>query len=596
VQPIRISATVPDLCCNETDFIRRAAASLPRLMWFLGAGASRTAGMPTAGDIIWDLKRRYYCLHENQDLQAHNVNNQAVRAKIQGYMASKGFPPAGSPEEYAFYFTLTFGDDLAGQQRYIADLLSPDKIALNIGHRALGAMLESGHARVIFGTNFDEVVERAYAFVSGKVLTGFHLEGSYAALDALNAERYPLYAKVHGDFRYQSLKNLPADLIGNDAEIQKCFLAASTRFGMIVSGYSGRDVNVMSMFRGALDQSNAFPHGLYWTVPRLANVGRPVQELVALARSKNVAAYIVEAGTFDSMLMRLWRQQPHKPDYLDAKIYTAKAQPVAIPLPASGGGYPVLRTNGLPIVDLPKRCGRVVTEKPVTFAILNEQRKAKQPDVVATFAGQALFWGGMEEASRLFEEQGVKQIEDHDFEQPLRSVVSSSVIKSFFEEGLVRALCFGKPVVIRRKDRTWYAVVDHRENKNPLLTPMRDALGSPNVPLNGFVPKQSEMYWAECVSLKLEGRNGSPFLMIRPDIWITPLSRREQAATFLREKKLRRWNTTGYRLLDAWIGLLVGPVGSSQEAHVACFQNTKFPVSFKVNTRSAYSCRGVTYG
>ncbi len=66
-----------------------------------GAGASRTAGMPTATDIIWDLKRRYYCLHENQDLQAHNVNNQIIRAKIQDYMASRGFPPLGSPDEYS---------------------------------------------------------------------------------------------------------------------------------------------------------------------------------------------------------------------------------------------------------------------------------------------------------------------------------------------------------------------------------------------------------------------------------------------------------------------------------------------------------------
>jgi hypothetical protein len=29
--------------------------------WFPGAGASRTAGLPTATDIIQDLKRRSYC-------------------------------------------------------------------------------------------------------------------------------------------------------------------------------------------------------------------------------------------------------------------------------------------------------------------------------------------------------------------------------------------------------------------------------------------------------------------------------------------------------------------------------------------------------
>jgi len=72
---------MPDLSCTEPEFIGRVAPLTRSLMWFLGAGASRAAGMPTASDIIWDLKRRYYCLQENQDLQAHNVNNQAVRAK-----------------------------------------------------------------------------------------------------------------------------------------------------------------------------------------------------------------------------------------------------------------------------------------------------------------------------------------------------------------------------------------------------------------------------------------------------------------------------------------------------------------------------------
>jgi hypothetical protein len=581
-----------DLCCTETEFVRRAAAALPRLMWFLGAGASRTAGMPTATDIIWDLKRRYYCLHENQDLEAHNVNNQAVRAKIQDYMAGKGFPPPGSPEEYAFYFSLTFGSDLAEQQRYITDVLNPDKIALNIGHRTLAALLEAGLARVIFGSNFDEVIERAYAFVAAKPLTAFHLEGSYAALDALNAERYPLYAKVHGDFRYQSIKNLPPDLIRNDTEIQKCFLAASTRFGMIVTGYSGRDENVMSMFRAAFDQSNAFPQGLFWAVPRLSDVSQSVQDLIVLARRKNVSAYLVEAGTFDTMLMRLWRQLAQKPTHLESKIYTARAQPVAIPLPPAGRSYPVLRLNGLPIVELPTRCGKVATEKPVTFTLLNEQRKAKQPDLVTTFTGQPLFWGGMDEAAKLFEEQRVTQIEDHDFEEPLRSVTSSTVLRSFFEEGLVRALCHGKPVVIRRKDRVWYAAIDHRESKNALLAPMRLALGNRNLPLNGPVPKLSDTFWAECVSLRLEERNGAAFLMMRPDIWVTPLAKREEATAFLRDKKLKRWNAMAYRLLDAWIALLVGSVGNAQDAQVSCFQNTKYPVAFKLNTRSAYSGRG----
>jgi len=88
-------------------------------MWFLGAGTSRSAGLPTATDIVWDLKHRYYCVHENQDLQAHDINNSAIKGKIQSYMESKGFPPLWSTEEYSFYFDLVFGRDSVVSQRLV---------------------------------------------------------------------------------------------------------------------------------------------------------------------------------------------------------------------------------------------------------------------------------------------------------------------------------------------------------------------------------------------------------------------------------------------------------------------------------------------
>src|SRR5436190_11814785 len=79
---------------SESAFLAHFVQNAPQVMWFLGAGTSRTAGMPTASDIIWDLKRQYYCLQENQDLQSHDISNQAIKRKIQEYLDSKGFPPS----------------------------------------------------------------------------------------------------------------------------------------------------------------------------------------------------------------------------------------------------------------------------------------------------------------------------------------------------------------------------------------------------------------------------------------------------------------------------------------------------------------------
>jgi hypothetical protein len=96
------------------DLLLQAFAAHPeRFMWFLGAGASRTANMPTAIDLIWELKLRQFCREENQDVQQHDIANRQVRDRIQAYFESKGAPKAFDEAEYSFFFEQAFGSDYA---------------------------------------------------------------------------------------------------------------------------------------------------------------------------------------------------------------------------------------------------------------------------------------------------------------------------------------------------------------------------------------------------------------------------------------------------------------------------------------------------
>ena len=45
---------------DQGEFTGVFSARPQNFAWLLGAGASATAGLPTATDVIWDLKRRYY--------------------------------------------------------------------------------------------------------------------------------------------------------------------------------------------------------------------------------------------------------------------------------------------------------------------------------------------------------------------------------------------------------------------------------------------------------------------------------------------------------------------------------------------------------
>lgn len=563
-------------------------------MWFLGAGTSRTAGLPTAMDIIWDLKHRYYCLHENQDMQSHDINNSAIKQKIQAYMDSKGFPAPLSPEEYSFYFDLMFRNDDEAQQRYIHEAFANEKVSLNIGHRVLAALMEMGQARIVFTTNFDGVIETAFAAVTGKNLSTFHLEGSYAALDSLNTERFPLYAKVHGDFRYQSIKNLTEDLRSNDSEIQKCFLAAATRYGLVVSGYSGRDDNVMSMFRDALGQNNAFPQGLFWTVPRISGATENVRQLIAYAKEKSVRAHLVEIGTFDEMLSKIWRQLKEKPQTLNGKVRTAHVVNVSIPLPSLGNQFPILRTNALPVLTAPASCGVVDLDGSITYGDLKEKIIEKSPNAILTYTDKILFWGNKEEIIKVLPTEKINAIKHFNFDDAAKSASESPFVKSFFEEALATALCHGKPLFLRRKNRTYHAVVQHDAANNPLFSALRNVLNYKGKPgyITGNVPGLKDVLWAESVSIRLEERGSRLWVMLRPDIWIKPLAKRQEARDFLRKRLLYRYNNTSYSLLDAWIEILLGIIGSGSTVKLSCYPDAEYSADFEIGTRTAYSHGG----
>jgi len=577
---------------DEMEFLRHFVQKTCHIMWFLGAGTSRSSGLPAAVDLIWDLKRQYYCAKENQDIQAHNISNYAIKAKIQSYFDGKGCPEVWSTEEYSYYFELVFGDDYAAQQSYIQDQMSTDKVTLTIGPRVLASLLEIGRARLVFTTNFDDILEDAYAAVAGKNLTSFNLEGSYAALEALNAERFPLYAKIHGDFRYQNIKNLSKDLINNDAEIQRCFIAAAGRYGLIVAGYSGRDSNVMAMIEQALSQPNPFPHGIWWTVPHTSSVAPSVVSLIEAAREKGIAAHIVKAGTFDLMLYKIWRQLPNKPQVLDDKVRTARAHPVSIPLLGPGKSYPVLRTNALEIVDAPRQCGMLPANGLSAADVLSAARE-KQPNAVISYKDGIVFWGESAQVAKSLEGLIANDVSVREFAEPVAEIAESTYLKSLYEHGIAKALCHDKPVLLRKKGKTYYAVADYRRADDEHFASLKKAVGFRGNPgtICGTVRELTDTHWSECVRLRLEERAGVLWLLLEPDVWIKPLKNREDAQNFLRSRKLKRYNNQSYDILNAWIKILIGPIGQGAPVTVTYGADTDYPASFTVSTRTAFSRR-----
>lgn len=575
---------------NETDFLRHYLQNATQMMWFLGAGSSRSAGMPTATDLIWDLKIKYYCEQERQDIKNHDAHNDQVKARVQSFLDSKNFPEIWSPNEYSFYFELLFGTDYSAQRKYLAEQLSSNKISLNIGHKVLAALLALGKCKAIYTTNFDEVIEQAYAHITNKSLPTYHLEGSYAALEALNNEQFPFYAKIHGDFKYQKLKNLADDLINNDKEIQKCFVASCSRYGLVVSGYSGRDNNVMNMFRESFIQPNAYPLGLFWTVIDEKNIPNPVKALIDEAKEAGIKAHIVVTGTFDTTMAWIWKQLPQIPQNILEKVNVSKSKTAQIPLSEPGKHYPIVRLNALPITELPSTCAKITTTKNITYQELNQLLLDNKPDVLLSKTDDIIGWGSREEIIKGVGDTLINNIETHSFEKLKDKIISNTFYRSFFESAIIRSICRSKPLKIKRKRKRFYVFVDYYKKNDVVFDKLKYAVGSSKYP-KGLICGNvlGDTYWAEAVELKLEIRGSNLWLVLRPTIWIDPAEERRNQIDFIKKRIRYRYNEPSSNILDAWIELLIPSSEKGKDISIECYTGSEFPLQFKINNRTSYS-------
>src|SRR5437879_10314847 len=109
-----VTPPVPPLMDNDTnppeigadDFARRFSLRAENLMWLLGAGASASAGIPTAWDMIWEFKQQLFISQRRVSPQTvADLSSPVVRAQLQAHIHSLGnLPFPAAPDEYAAFF------------------------------------------------------------------------------------------------------------------------------------------------------------------------------------------------------------------------------------------------------------------------------------------------------------------------------------------------------------------------------------------------------------------------------------------------------------------------------------------------------------
>lgn len=149
-------------CAIAADDFACRFSMRPGLMWLLGAGASAAAGIPTAGDMIWEFKQQLYVSQRRVSLKSvGDLASPAVQNALQSFIDSLDcFPAAGTSDEYAALFEAVYPSE-ANRRTFIAAKIAGGKPSY--GHIALATRMKAHHTRLAWTTNFDPLIADACA-------------------------------------------------------------------------------------------------------------------------------------------------------------------------------------------------------------------------------------------------------------------------------------------------------------------------------------------------------------------------------------------------------------------------------------------------
>ena len=267
---------------------------------FVGAGASISSGIPSAQMCIWEWKHRIFLTnHPGIEDGFSELSLPGVRRRIQRWLDDQGgFPPDAALDEYGFYIQKCY-PIWEDRRTYFRDRIRDSRP--HVGYQLLCYLAETGLLRTVWSTNFDGLVARAAA--------SFDLTPLEIGIDSQHRiVRTPEQGEIqcislHGDYRYDALKNTAAELQVQEDSLHKALIEQARSIPLIVIGYSGRDRSVLETLRSAYCAPGSGI--LYWCGFGEDAAPSNVEALIYDAREHGRHAYYIPTLGFDDLMIRL---------------------------------------------------------------------------------------------------------------------------------------------------------------------------------------------------------------------------------------------------------------------------------------------------
>lgn len=530
------------------DFARRFSLRAEHLMWFLGAGASASAGIPTASDMIWEFKQELFVSQRRDPANSvADLSQPNIRARLQAHIDSlENLPNAGTPEEYAGLFEAVYPAE-SDRQEFIRTKLSGAKPSY--GHLALAILMRRQRCRLVWTTNFDTLVGDACAriFDTTAALTVATLDTPDMAKQAITGERWPLEVKLHGDFHSRRLKNTGDELRCQDNQLRRMLVDSCQRSGLVVIGYSGRDDSIMNTLQEAARHDGAFPSGLFWLHRKEEEPWPQVRNLLKEARNSGAETAFISVENFDETLRDLISLiDGIEATDLDSFVEDRRRWSPA-PYRQRRTGWPIVRFNALPIIDAPNTCRLVECKIGGTAEVREAVQRASTEIIAVRSQFGVLAFGTDSNVRATFESYGITRFDLHNLEIQRRRYQSTE--RGILHDALIRAI--GKYCGLS---------LAHDSHRNLVPTDPCDRIWDPlrnlvdNSQLSGEINGYEDLFWKEGIATRLDWADDRLWLLIEPRIVFDGITddNKAAAANFARERTVRRYNQQLNDLIDFW--------------------------------------------
>jgi len=254
---------------------------------FIGAGVSKSSGIPLASEIITSLGDRLYNENNSKITKDENVDN---------WLKNQPFFDPENP--YASILDTAFPNK-EERTKYFNTLMegkSPTK-----AHLSIAKLMNHDIITAFLTTNFDRLMEYACLQIcqAFPIILLFDKSPQYVNMKS----KRPKIFKLHGDYLYGNIRNLYYELYSVKQSMLEKIKTIINKGPLIVVGYSGGDHSIMDVFDELSKIPSAFPCGIFWITLRSYIPNKRVLNILETTQDRGSG--LIEVDDSDSFFSNL---------------------------------------------------------------------------------------------------------------------------------------------------------------------------------------------------------------------------------------------------------------------------------------------------